>query len=444
MSIKDNSWQPEAKVNILLVDRQPQNLLVLERLLDSLGQHLVKAYSDTEALQWLLEQDFAVILINVEMPEMDGFKTARLIRQKPALQDTPIIFLTAIEPDETYVDIAYSVGVIDYLVKPLKREILLVKVNGFISLFKKTQQAKQQAAQLEVVIKQLEREIAQHKRIEAALQQAHTVLENKVREQTAQLIRTNEGLRAEIAEYKQAENRHASLETEQELKKLQLRFFTMTSHEFRTPLSSILAGTQLLETCAQNWPEEKRRRNLQRIKTAAKQMIQLLDDILTINRAETGKLELNPQPIDLEKFCQTLLEELRLNTSSKHQLSFSMTGQCCWVVLDQDLLYSILKNLLLNAIKYSPNEGEINLILSYEREEIVFQITDQGIGIPVDDQKHLFEPFCRGRNVGNIRGTGLGITLVKKCLDLQGGKISLHSEEGTGTTVTVTIPILGK
>lgn len=444
MSIKDNTWQPEAKVNILLVDHQPKNMLVLEALLDSLSQPLVKAYSGREALECLLKQEFAVILLNVEMPEMDGFKTARLIRQRPTLQDTPIIFLAAIEPDETYVHMAYSLGVVDYLVKPIKPEILLSKVNTFISLFKKTQEAKQHAAQLEVVIKQLEREIAEHKRIEAALRQAHKVLKNKVREQTAQLIRTNEVLRAEIAEYKQTEDLHVSLAVEQELRKLQLRFFAMTSHEFRTPLTSILAGTQLLETCAQNWPEEKRRRNLRRIKTAVKRMIQLLDDILIINRAETRKLELNPQPINLEKFCQNLLEELRLNTNSNHQVTFRVKGQCCRVILDQDLLYSILTNLLSNAIKYSQDDGEINLALSCEKEEITFQIKDQGIGIPVDDKRYLFEPFFRGKNVGNIPGAGLGITVVKKCLDLQGGKISLHSEEGTGTTVTVTIPLLRK
>lgn len=249
------------------------------------------------------------------------------------------------------------------------------------------------------------------------------------------------GTTVDITEQKRAEEIGRALEAEKELRKRQLRFFSMTSHEFRTPLSTILGSAQLLKSCAQAWPEEKRLRNIHRIETAAKNMTQLLDDLLTINRAESGKLEFNPHPIDLEQFCHRLVEELQLNVNSKNQITFVTQGQCPKVSLDEKLLRSILINLLSNAIKYSPQGGEVHLALMCEREEAVFQIQDSGIGIPKEDQEHLFELFYRGKNIENISGTGLGLSVVKKCLELQGGKIYLDSEVGVGTTVTITIPL---
>ena len=244
----------------------------------------------------------------------------------------------------------------------------------------------------------------------------------------------------DITERKQAEEIRRALEAEKELRRLQLRFFSMVSHEFRTPLSTILGSAQLLKACTQTWTEEKKLRNLGRIETAAKNMTQLLDDLLTINRAESGKLECNLQPLDLEKFCRRLVEDLQLH-DPKHQISFTLHTQCPMVSLDEKIMRSILTNLLSNAVKYSIQGGKIHLDLTCNSQEAIFQIQDQGIGIPLEDQTHLFELFYRGKNVANISGTGLGLSVVKKCLDLQGGKISLNSEVGVGTTVTVAIPL---
>jgi PAS domain S-box-containing protein len=245
----------------------------------------------------------------------------------------------------------------------------------------------------------------------------------------------------DITERKQAEEIRRALEAEKELRRLQLRFFSMVSHEFRTPLSTILGSAQLLKACTQTWTEEKKLRNLGRIETAAKNMTQLLDDLLTINRAESGKLDCNFQSLDLEKFCRRLVEDLQLH-DPKHQISFTLHSQCPMVSLDEKLLRSTLTNLLANAIKYSVQGGKIHLDLTCSSQAAIFQIQDQGIGIPLEDQTHLFELFYRGKNVANISGTGLGLSVVKKCLDLQGGEISLNSEVGVGTTVTVTIPLI--
>ncbi|MEW6493903.1 MAG: PAS domain S-box protein [Cyanobacteriota bacterium] len=249
------------------------------------------------------------------------------------------------------------------------------------------------------------------------------------------------GTAIDITAQKQAEEIRRALEAEQELRRFQLRFFSMVSHEFRTPLSIILGSAQLLKSYTQAWPEEKKHRNLYRIETAAKNLTQLLDDLLMINRAESGKLECNPQAIDLEQFGRRLLEDLQFHASSKHKITFSFCGQCPTANLDEKLMRSILTNLLSNAIKYSPQGGKIHLSLRCDRTQAIFRIKDQGIGIPLDDQSHLFELFHRGKNTENIPGTGLGLSVVKKCLDLQGGKISIKSQEGVGTTVTVTIPL---
>ena len=164
--------QPEAKVNILLIDNQPKNLLAMSAILDRLGQNLVKAHSGEEALRCLLEQDFAVILLDVQILERDGFEIVRLIRERPASQNTPIILITASNRNDIHLLRGYSLGAVDYLFKPIVPEILLSKVAVFISLFNKTQEVKRQAAQLEAAKIELEREIAKRQRAEAAWQRA--------------------------------------------------------------------------------------------------------------------------------------------------------------------------------------------------------------------------------------------------------------------------------
>ncbi|QLE52415.1 PAS domain S-box protein [Nostoc sp. C057] len=236
-----------------------------------------------------------------------------------------------------------------------------------------------------------------------------------------------------------------ALERERELSVLKTRFFSMASHEFRTPLSTALVAAQLLENCQDEWDNScKRLRNLQRIQLSVKNMVQMLDDILTINRAETGKLEFNPKLIDLEEFCGDFVEEMRLSTDERHTLSFVCQGKAvpCWV--DERLLRSILSNLLLNAIKYSPQGGNVHLSLEFQSDTVILQVKDQGIGILLADQKQLFEPFHRGKNVKSIPGTGLGLVVVKKCVDLHQGHINITSEVGIGTTCAIALPLKDK
>lgn len=245
----------------------------------------------------------------------------------------------------------------------------------------------------------------------------------------------------DVTERKRAEAIHRALEREKEISQLQLRFFSMASHEFRTPLSTILVSAQLLQNSHDECPKDKRQRNVQRIEAAAKNMTHLLDDILTINRAETSKLEVNPKNIDLEKFCRNLVEEMQLSTSEQYTITFVSQGSCTNAYMDEKLLRSILTNLLANAIKYSPQGGNVDFALACEQGEAIFCIRDQGIGIPPEDQQQMFEPFHRGKNVSSIAGTGLGLTVVQKCVNLHGGRVTVVSEVGVGTTSTVTLPL---
>jgi PAS domain S-box-containing protein len=244
----------------------------------------------------------------------------------------------------------------------------------------------------------------------------------------------------DITERKRLEEVRLALEREKELGVLKTRFFSMASHEFRTPLSTVLAAAQLLEnSLADN--SEKELRNLRRIQDSVKTMVQLLDDILTINRAETGKLDFNPKPLALERFCRQFVEEMQLSAGDRHTLTFVCQGDCINVRCDEKLLRSILANLLSNAIKYSPSGGQVHCFLKFAPDCVRLQIRDRGMGISPEDRKQLFEPFYRGKNVRHIAGTGLGLIVVKKCVDLHGGNIEIASDLGKGTTVTIVLPL---
>lgn len=242
----------------------------------------------------------------------------------------------------------------------------------------------------------------------------------------------------DVTERRRNEEVRLALEREKELNLLKTRFFSMASHEFRTPLSTALAAAQLLENAEAVWHDpDKRSRNLHRIQNSVKNMVQLLDDILVINRAEAGKLEFNPSLLDLKLLFRQFIEEIQLTVSEHYNFNFVCHHQDTKAFVDERLMRSILSNLLSNAIKYSPRGGQIKTTLSLDSETIIFAVTDQGIGISLDDQQQIFEPFHRGKNVGNIAGTGLGLIVTKKCVDLHNGIIALKSAVGQGTTITI-------
>ena len=234
-------------------------------------------------------------------------------------------------------------------------------------------------------------------------------------------------------------------EKQKALEEHKLLFFCMTAHEIRTPLSIIKFSAQILENSEPEWLDTKKTRNIHRIKGSVKKINQMLTDVLVFARAEAQKLELKPTTINLQQFCQQILEEIKTERQEDCAISFVNKGnRNNEVYLDEKLLHSILINLLSNAIKYSPQGEVVNFDVKYIDESVVFTIRDRGIGIPYEDQAHLFETFHRGNNVGIIDGTGLGLAIVKRCVDLLGGDIIFVSFPEIGTTFIVSIPITVK
>ena len=215
----------------------------------------------------------------------------------------------------------------------------------------------------------------------------------------------------------------------------------MTSHEFRTPLAVISSSAGILKEFSQKLDEEKKQKHLECIITYVKHTTQLLDEILLISKAEAGKLAFEPKPLDLVEFCQKLTSEMQLSTQNNTIIFSSNTKTEVIALVDKKLLRQILINLLSNAVKYSQHNSSVKFDLQITEQSIIFSIEDQGIGIPQADKTQLFEAFHRATNVGSISGTGLGLTIVKNCVDLHGGKVTVVSQEGIGTKFTVIIPL---
>ncbi len=242
------------------------------------------------------------------------------------------------------------------------------------------------------------------------------------------------------AEKQAAETLRRTLEQQKELNELKSRFVSMTSHEFRTPLTVIFSSTELLELYGARWPDEKKQVHYRRMKTAVQNMTRLLEDILILGRVEAGRLTFSPAPLDLAQFCRGMMEELQLGAGAGYALEFTHEGDDGPVRMDEKLLRQILTNLLSNAIKYSPAGGPIRLAVRCAGGQATFEVADRGIGIPADAQARLFEMFHRAQNVGAIPGTGLGLAIVKKSVELHQGTITCASAVGQGTTFTVTLP----
>ncbi|MBW4528893.1 MAG: response regulator [Phormidium tanganyikae FI6-MK23] len=231
-----------------------------------------------------------------------------------------------------------------------------------------------------------------------------------------------------------------ALEKEKELSELKSRFWSMAAHEIRNPMTSILGCAQMLEHDNHHLSEERRREFLYMIQQSVRRMDQLLNDLLAIGRVEGGSFKFESAPLELKQFCQRLVEEMQFSTGSHHSIVFHHQGDCERADLDQKLLRHILTNLLSNAIKYSPEGIPVYFDLACTDQQVTLQVRDTGIGIPSDAQQHLFEPFQRASNVGNTPGTGLGLTMVKRCVDLHGGRIAVESEVGRGTTFIIQLP----
>lgn len=229
-----------------------------------------------------------------------------------------------------------------------------------------------------------------------------------------------------------------ALEQERTLKELKSRFVSVVSHEFRSPLNTIFGFSRLLE---RDLPHSRRTDFLHRIQAAIKRMVVMLDDVLILSKTEAGRLASNSPPLAIMPFCQKIIEEIKYSTSTGHAIKFNCEDECVTVYMDETLLRHVLNNLLSNAIKYSAPDSTVELKLQCQKEAVIFEVRDEGIGIAAADTERLFESFYRASNVGSIPGTGLGLSIVKQAVEQHGGTISFTSEVNVGTTFTVTLPL---
>jgi signal transduction histidine kinase len=329
-----------------------------------------------------------VILLDLTLPDSEGLCSLAPLNSHAS--GLPIVVLTNTNDDELAIE-AVRQGAQDYLVKR--------QVN------------------VEVLVRALCYAI-ERKQVSETLRTVNEALEIRVQERTAELVKA------------------------QEINQSKSEFVSMLSHDFRSPLNSILLSAGLLQDYDQKLSEEKKITHLKLIRSAIKNLAQLLDEITFIGKADSGQLQCQLIPLDLKSFCHKLVEELQLFTVEKYQLIFTCQEDLGETLWDETLLRHILDNLLANAIKYSPEGGTVRFELRSHEKTVIFQIQDQGIGIPKEDQPRLFQPFNRARNVGTIPGTGLGLAMVKKCVEAHGGQILLHSEVGVGTSFTVTLPLI--
>ncbi len=236
---------------------------------------------------------------------------------------------------------------------------------------------------------------------------------------------------------------HQALEKEKKLNDLKTKLLSMASHEFRTPLTTVMMAADMLETFGNSLTSRQKVSFLGRIKVATELMTELMNEILQYNRIDAGLETLASKEIDLRQFCTELIDEIRLISDHEHNIAFKVQQNSGGAVFNADplVLRQIINNLLSNAVKYSPRGGRVNLILKLSDKKVIFQVEDQGMGIPEEEINCLFEAFQRGSNVRNIQGTGLGLAIVKKYVDLYEGDIRVESEINRGSTFTVTLPL---
>jgi len=269
-------------------------------------------------------------------------------------------------------------------------------------------------------------DVTERKKAEQDLKNLNLTLEKKVAERTQELLESENKLKD-------------ALKKEQDLGELKSRFVAMASHEFRTPLTAIYSSADLIGRYQEKEQQPKRDKHLKRITSAVKNLTGILNDFLSLEKLESNKVRYEPRSITLDEFLDEILEDLKLITKQNQSIQIEKTGTLV-IQTDPHLLKNILFNLLSNAIKYSPAGKEIGLIFENENNLLTIQVKDQGIGIPEEDQKHMFSRFFRASNATAIKGTGLGLTIVKRYLGLMGGDITFTSIPNEGTTFKLTIP----
>ncbi len=383
---------PPDRVNILLVDDQPANLVALEAMLEELGQNLIRAGSGREALKWMLTHEFAVVLLDVKMPEMDGFETATLIRQRDKSRHTPIIFLTAADQSQTQAVRGYAVGAVDYLTKPIVPEFVRSKVAVFVELAKKTELLRRQADLLR-----------------ASEQEARELAESQ-----AELVRDLEHKNRELESFSYA-----------------------VSHDLRAPLRRIESFSQVVQESQGERLDDAGRHYLERVREASRQMAQLIDDVLYLSRVT--RADTREQEVDLSAVVQLLVDRLRESEPAREVEVRIRPGVV--VTADGQLLRIALQNLLDNAWKFTSRTpaARVEFGVTNVAGEPTYFIRDNGAGFDMGYVDRLFAPFQRLHLQNEFPGTGIGLATVQRIIYRHGGRVWAEGMPNQGATFHFTL-----
>jgi len=388
-------------IKILLVDDRPEEFTSIQAILADKPYEVIGATSGMDALKLLLENEFALIIMDVLMPDMNGFETAKRIKMRKKSQDIAIIFLTSLTSELEDYMMAYSAGAIDYLTKPLHQEILRSKIDAFVHMYPAKRDLHLRTMQLE----------------------ARTLELEETNRRLTQMKET-----AEIA---------SSIKT---------GFLAMMGHEIRTPLNGILAMSNLLLESELN---EEDQETAEIIHQSGIGLLSIINHILDYSKLEAGKMEIDNEPFALS---QCLSESMDLFRALSRERNLSMETYVdptipAIVVGDPNRLRQVLNNLIGNAIKFTDSGGV--KVYVYKREEtgetlkLEFIIEDTGIGIPADKMGYLFEPFTQIHSTltKKLGGTGLGLSIVKNLVEMMGGTVNATSKLGDGTMFIFSINV---
>lgn len=402
------------KIRVLLIDDDEDDFIITRDTIEEIpGRNYVLDWtaSFSEALELIKQGNHDVYLVDFRLGAHDGLELITQAVEGGSL--APFILLTGQSDRETD-EKAMRVGASDYLVK------------GTFDPFS------------------LERSIrysVEHAKSMSEIHKLNSELEQRVDERTRELgeaVKKLEETNRSLYEA-QVEIRKA-LQKEKELHELKSRFVTIASHEFRTPLSTVLSSASLIGKYKTTEDDEKRQKHVERIKSAVSNLTTILNDFLSISRIEEGKIYNVPTTFDLKDFTAEIVDEMQGLVKIGQKIHYQHSGPETIVTLDKQLLKNIILNLLSNASKYS-GEGKQIYIDTAVNSAINLAVKDEGIGIPEADKVHLFTPFFRAQNVTNIQGTGLGLNIVNRYVDIMGGSLTYESELNEGTTFRITFPI---
>ena len=405
-------------VNILVVDDRDENLIAVEAVLSDPGYRLVRARSGREALKEVLDQDFALILLDVVMPGVDGYETATLIRERPRSRQTPIIFLTANDWGTQQMFRGYTVGAVDYLVKPVPADVLRSKVAVFVELFNRQE----------------------------ALRMAQEDLERRVADRTRELADINIALSAEIQERERSERERVQLLRREQAARLEAEranrlkdeFLATLSHELRTPLNAIMGWAHVLGQSTHDRDTIQRAAAV--IRQNASSQAQLIDDILDVSRIIGGRLVLDTRLVDLAAVVDDAIDSLMPAAAAK---SISVTRRFdrdIKVIGDRDRLQQVVWNLVSNAFKFTPKNGQVVVNLAEVEGDAEVEVIDTGIGISAEFLPFVFDRFRQADSSISRRhsGLGLGMAIVRHLVELHGGTVSVESAgEAKGATFRI-------